>query len=199
MINLKKNNYGFTNNQSKKNSILYLVKNLDELAKISLLKKDEINLILKNFEEKVDEKISILPNLKNNSLLASAVLIPSKVHRKSTIDKAAKIAQKIENRIWNIHFSLSFSNDEIYDFLLGWGLSFYKFSLENNTAKIKSLNLNSIKNFPKKMINKCENEILGIFLARNLINLPSNYLNPEEYEKKNINYFLRKKYKNKSF
>ena len=200
MIDLKKEiNIGFTNNENKNNSNLYLVKNLDELLKISLLKKEEIKLILKNFGEKRDGKISILPNLKNNTLLAAVVLIPSKIHRESTIDKAAKIAQEIESKIWNIHFSFSFSNDEIYDFLLGWGLSFYKFSLENNVAKVKFLNLNNIKNFPAKMISKCENEIKGIFLARNLINLPSNYLNPEEYEKKILALFNDKNIKTKVF
>ena len=163
MINLKKNNIGFTKNENKNNSILYLVKDLDELVKIKLLKKDEISLFLKNFKRETERELSILPNLKNNSLLATAILIPSKVHRKSTIDKAAKIAQIIDNKIWNIHFSSSFSNEEIYDFLLGWGLSFYKFSIRNTSTKMKYLNLNSIKNFPTKMINKCKNEIKGFF------------------------------------
>ncbi len=199
MINLKKNNIGFTKNENKNNSILYLVKDLDELVKIKLLKKDEISLFLKNFKRETERELSILPNLKNNSLLATAILIPSKVHRKSTIDKAAKIAQIIDNKIWNIHFSSSFSNEEIYDFLLGWGLSFYKFSIRNITTQMKYLNLNSIKNFPTKMINKCKNEIKGFFLARNLINLPANYLNPEEYEKKILNIFFDKDIKTKVF
>ena len=199
MINLKKNNIGFTKNENKNNSILYLVKDLDELVKIKLLKNDDVTLFIKNFKSDKDREINILPNLKNNILLAVAILVPSKVHRNSTIDKAAKIAQVIENKIWNVHFSSSFLKEEVYDFLLGWGLSFYKFSLRNNTTKPKYLNLNSIKNLSPETIKKCKNEIKGFFLARNLINLPANYLNPEEYEKKVLSIFFDKDIKTKVF
>ena len=65
-------------------------------------------------------------------LLSITVLKPSTVHRNSTIDNSAKISKKLKNRTWNIEFSASFSETDIYDFLIGWGLSFYKFSFNKN-------------------------------------------------------------------
>ena len=66
---------------------------------------------------------------------------------------------------------------------MGWGLSFYNFSLKAKVDKNKAINLRSLKKFPKQYFDQCKNE--RNFLARDLINLPANFLNPEEYEKGN--------------
>ena len=46
----------------------------------------------------------------------------------------------------------------------------------------KYLNILSLNNKYKNLVETCSIELKGINLARDLINLPANYLNPDQYE-----------------
>ena len=51
---------------------------------------------------------------------------------------------------------------------------------KNNVKKY--LNILSLNNKYKNLVETCSIELKGINLARDLINLPANYLNPDQYE-----------------
>ena len=95
MINLNQKLLGFTNNNSKNNSTLHIVKNFEELSKINILTKEQENFYLKKFINKQNNEIHVLPNFNNGILLAFSFVCPSKIPRKSTIDQAAKIGKLI--------------------------------------------------------------------------------------------------------
>ena len=191
LYSLNNNFYGFSNNSSKKNSTLYVVDNLDELVKKKIISKKDKQYFYEN--HKIGE-VFTKPELDNDLLLSITILKPSSTHRKSTIDTSSKIAKNLKNKNWDIYFSSNFLNIDIYNFLIGWGLSFYNFSFNKKKDKNKFLNLNSLKTFPSKLIQNCQTELDGIFLARDLINLPANLLNPSEYEKIIKREFKKKKY-----
>ena len=182
--------FGFTNNSSKKNSTLFVVDDLSRLVKSKIITQKEKSYIIENYK---NADVFTKPDFVKDVLLSITVLKPSTIHRNSTIDNSAKISKKLKNRTWNIEFSKSFSETDIYDFLIGWGLSFYKFSFNKNKDNKKLLNLKSLKSFPIRLQDHCKTELKGIFLARNLINLPANMLNPSEYEK-----IIKKNFKNKN-
>ena len=69
------------------------------------------------------------PDLNNNVGGAVAVIENSNQPRKSIIDQAAKLSSKLPIKKWTIKFIDKQTEEEIYDFLLGWGLSFYKFNI----------------------------------------------------------------------
>ena len=71
--------------------------------------------------------------------------------------------------------------------ILGWGLSFYKFNIQTNKQNKDTSQTLCVKNVKKLIkeneLEKCFAELKGIFLARDLINLPPNILTPYNYEK----------------
>ena len=134
--------FGFTNNSSKKNSTLFVVDDLSRLVKSKIITQNEKSYIIENYK---NADVFTKPDFVKDVLLSITVLKPSTVHRNSTIDNSAKISKKLKNRTWNIEFSTSFSETDIYDFLIGWGLSFYKFSFNKNKDNKKLLNLKSLK------------------------------------------------------
>ena len=107
---------------------------------------------------------------------------PNIVFRQSTIDQAAKIALKLEDKKWDVIFLSDFNKEDIYNFLLGWGLSYYNFHISKTNTSKKYLNVDSLKLTDKKILKNCKIELESIFITRDLINLPSNYLNPKKFE-----------------
>ena len=62
------------------------------------------------------------------------------------------------------------------------GIKFYKFNVLKKHNIKKYLNILSLNNKYKNLVETCSIELRGINLARDLINLPANYLNPDQYE-----------------
>ena len=112
MINLNKKFLGFVDNDNINNSDLYIFKNLNELHQNKTLNSDH----KKYFSSKKNGDVVSLPNVNKSTLTAITLVNPSIIHRKSTIDQAAKVSSQIEKKIWNIYFSKSYSINDIYDF-----------------------------------------------------------------------------------
>ncbi len=182
MLEIKSKIFNFNTQPSVRFANLFIVKNINELLDQNLINKKQNQFILNNLNYKKHNHPFYLSTENGDQLTIFSILRTSKKYRESTIDNAAKISSKLPKNFWNIYISSSFSNEEKYDFFLGWGLSFYHYKIQKNVL-IPNLRINNLRNFPRKMINNCEKELLGIFLARDLINCPSNYLNPDEYEK----------------
>ena len=199
MIEINKNFFGFNNKNNKLNSILYVVENYSEFLQKNTINESKKKYFKKAIKNNTQLDIIYISEITDDIFEAVLLLKPSKIHRKSTIDQAAKAAKYIHNTTWNVNFSPKFNNEVIYDFLFGWGLSFYKFTIEKIKDNIKYLNLKSLEKFPLKLIEKCKSELTGIYIARNLINLPPNFLNPSEYEKQIFKVFKNEKVKLKVF
>ena len=60
----------------------------------------------------------------HKNLNTIAYLNPSKNFRESTIDQAANICNLLEDRVWDLNILSQYDENDIYEFLLGWGLSF---------------------------------------------------------------------------
>ena len=131
--------------------------------------------------------MGFFPNLDNTVGGAIVLIDQSNEPRKSIIDQVAKLSSKLPKKKWHIKFIDELNDDQIFNFLLGWGLGFYKFNITkkkeknilNNTLCINQIN-RIIKNDKWK---QCLAELKSIFLARDLINLPPNMLTPQNYEK----------------
>ena len=182
--------------QKKNNSILHIANDLNQLIKQKMINQKEKIILEQNINFKKNGSVFTLPDFSKNTLKSIAISKPSKTHRKSTIDQAAIIFSKLNNQIWDITFPSNFTNDDIYDFLIGWGLSSYKFVIKTNQKNHKFLNLKNFKKLPTNFINNLKSEIDGVFLARNLINLPGNFLNPKEYERQIKNIFKGTQFEN---
>ena len=76
---------------------------------------------------------------------------------------------------------------EKYNFLLGWGLSFYKFHIKNKDKKYDINNTlctdQILKIIAKDKWQQCAAELKSIFFTRDLINLPPNILTPKTMRK----------------
>ena len=98
-----------------------------------------------------------------------------------------QLSQKLPKRKWSVQFVDEFENYEKLNFILGWGLAFYNFSIKKinkSSHEKQSLCLSQCKKeISKTSLEKCFSEIRGIFLTRDLINLPPNILTPLNYEK----------------
>ena len=135
MINLHENDFGFKINSKKSNSILHIANDLNQLIKQKMINQKEKIILEQNIDFKKNGSVFTLPDFSKNTLKSIAISKPSKIHRKSTIDQAAIIFSKLNNQIWDITFPSNFTNDDIYDFLIGWGLSSYKFVIKTNQKK----------------------------------------------------------------
>ena len=136
MINLNKKNETFVKKSSKNNSKLYLVNNLNDLLSSKLFSKKQLKNFKTNYKFNSDKPIINLFDFEKKSLITIAYLIPNKKYRESTIDQAAKICALLEDRIWDLYILSQYNKNDIYEFLFGWGLSFYEFNiLKQNKVK----------------------------------------------------------------
>ena len=177
---------GFCENKKINSIPLYLIKDINSLKLTSLISekqkiflKSTFNLELENFGFFPDE---------NNHLGGAVAIITETIEpRKSIIDQAAKLSEKLPKKKWALECLDELNNQETYNFILGWGLSFYKFNIKTNNKRSnvnQTLCIKNIKDFIKENeFQKCCAELKGIFLARDLINLPPNILTPYNYEK----------------
>ena len=177
---------GFCENKKINSIPLYLIKDINSLKLTSLISekqkiflKSTFNLELENFGFFPDE---------NNHLGGAVAIITETIEpRKSIIDQAAKLSEKLPKKKWALECLDELNNQETYNFILGWGLSFYKFNIKTNNKRSninQTLCIKNIKDLIKENeFQKCCAELKGIFLARDLINLPPNILTPYNYEK----------------
>lgn len=177
---------GFCENKKINSIPLYLIKDINSLKLTSLISekqkiflKSTFNLELENFGFFPDE---------NNHLGGAVAIITETIEpRKSIIDQAAKLSEKLPKKKWALECLDELNNQETYNFILGWGLSFYKFNIKPNNKRSninQTLCIKNIKDLIKENeFQKCCVELKGIFLARDLINLPPNILTPYNYEK----------------
>ena len=182
MIDLNKKSETFVKKSSRNNSKLYLVNNLNDLLSSKLFSEKQLKNFKTNYKFNSDKPIINLFDFDQKNLITIAYLNPNKNFRESTIDQAAKICNLLEDRVWDLNILSQYNENDIYEFLLGWGLSFYKFNILKEDNVKKYVNILSLSNKHKKLVEPCSIELRGINLARDLINLPANYLNPDQYE-----------------
>ena len=92
-----------------------------------------INLELENF--------GFFPDEDNHLGGAVAILTETIEPRKSIIDQAAQLSEKLPKRKWALECLDELNNQETYNFILGWGLSFYKFNIKPNNKLGESISL----------------------------------------------------------
>ena len=129
MIDLNKKNETFVKKSSRNNSKLYLVNNLNDLLSSKLFSEKQLNNFKTNYKFNSDKPIINLFDFDQKNLITIAYLNPNKNFRESTIDQAAKICNLLEDRVWDLNILSQYNENDIYEFLLGWGLSFYKFNI----------------------------------------------------------------------
>ena len=177
---------GFCENKKIKSIPLYVFKDIKSLNLTRLISKKQKKFLNSSFVLDL-ENFGFFPD--EQFALGGAILIVKESHepKESLIDQAAKLSQKLPKRKWSVQFVDEFENFDKLNFILGWGLAFYNFSIKkiNKTSHEKqTLCLSQCrKEVSKNSLEKCFAEIRGIFLARDLINLPPNILTPHNYEK----------------
>ena len=177
---------GFCSDKKISSIPLYIIKDLKKLETTTLISEKQKIFLNSAFSLK-RESVGFFPNLDNTVGGAIVLIDQSNQPRKSIIDQVAKLSSKLPKKKWHIKFIDELNDDQIFSFLLGWGLGFYKFNITkkkeknilNNTLCINQIN-RIIKNDKWK---QCLAELKSIFLARDLINLPPNMLTPQNYEK----------------
>ena len=177
---------GFCENKKNNSIPLYLIKDINSLKLTNLISKKQKIFLKSTFNLEL-ENFGFFPDEDNHLGGAVAIITENIEPRKSIIDQAAKLSAKLPKKKWALKCLDKLNDQEKYNFVLGWGLSFYKFNIKTNN---KSSNINqtlcikNIKDFIKENeFKKFCAELKGIFLARDLINLPPNILTPYNYEK----------------
>ena len=119
-----------------KNSKLFILRKINDIKKIKTLSKIQLDKLIKNYNLDLQEPVLNLTDFNSDNSISIALLHPNIVFRQSTIDQAAKIALKLEDKKWDVIFLSDFNKEDIYNFLLGWGLSYYNFHIsKTNTSK----------------------------------------------------------------
>ena len=177
---------GFCENKKINSIPLYLIKDINSLKLTSLISEKQKIFLKSTFNLEL-ENFGFFPDEDNHLGGAVAIITETIEPRKSIIDQAAKLSKKLPKKKWALECLDELNNQETYNFILGWGLSFYKFNIKpNNKRSIinQTLCIKNIKDLIKENeFQKCCAELKGIFLARDLINLPPNILTPYNYEK----------------
>ena len=177
---------GFCENEKKSSIPLYIIKDINSLKLTNLI--SEKQKIFLNSTFNIDqERYGFFPD-ENNYLGGAVAIIRESIEpRQSVIDQAAKLTTKLPKKKWAIKCIDTLKDNEKYNFILGWGLSFYKFNIQTNKQNKDTSQTLCVKNVKKLIkeneLEKCFAELKGIFLARDLINLPPNILTPYNYEK----------------
>ena len=190
----------FVSKLTQKNEILAIVTNKKSLSEFKELDKNLLSKINhavnnENFEFNKFSSLEII-NDKNNSFSKIIIISPGKKNSISGNDfaiiggKINQISSKSKNRKVSVLVANDFFNDEnLVEIGFGATLNTYKFDKYKSKKKaIKQINeIIIISKNAVKLKNKFrqKNSVAeGIFLARDLVNEPSNILNPEEYAKR---------------
>ena len=190
----------FVSKLTQKNEILALVTNKKSLSEFKELDKNLLSKINhainnENFEFNKFSSLEII-NDKNNSFSKIIIISPGQKNSISGNDfaiiggKINQISSKSKNRKVSVLVANDFFNDEnLVEIGFGATLNTYKFDKYKSKKKaIKQVNeIIIISKNAVKLKNKFRQKSSvaeGIFLARDLVNEPSNILNPEEYAKR---------------
>ena len=190
----------FVNKLSEKKETLVIVSDRSSMPKIAGLGQktlNSINLAIKNENFKFN-KLQTLEIISSDKLGYSKIIIiglgedPSVSLRESDLigGKITQLNSKTNSNI-DVLVSKNISNDESM-LRIGYGsiLATYKFdkykSKKSKTNFSKTIKLVSNKNSRSlsKKFNHNKSIAEGVFLARDLVNEPSNILNPEDYAKR---------------
>jgi len=190
----------FVNKLSEKKETLVIVSDRSSMPKIAGLGQktlNSINLAIKNENFKFN-KLQTLEIISSDKLGYSKIIIiglgedPSISLRESDLigGKITQLNSKTNSNI-DVLVSKNISNDESM-LRIGYGsiLATYKFdkykSKKSKTNFSKTIKLVSNKNSRSlsKKFNHNRSVAQGVFLARDLVNEPSNILNPEDYAKR---------------
>jgi leucyl aminopeptidase len=190
----------FVNKLSEKKETLVIVSDRSSMPKIAGLGQktlNSINLAIKNENFKFN-KLQTLEIISSDKLGYSKIIIiglgedPSVSLRESDLigGKITQLNSKTNSNI-DVLVSKNISNDESM-LRIGYGsiLATYKFdkykSKKSKTNFSKTIKLVSNKNSRSlsKKFNHNKSVAQGVFLARDLVNEPSNILNPEDYAKR---------------
>ena len=190
----------FVNKLSEKKETLVIVSDKSSMPKIAGLGQktlNSINLAIKNENFKFN-KLQTLEIISSDKLGYSKIIIiglgedPSISLRESDLigGKITQLNSKTNSNI-DVLVSKNISNDESM-LRIGYGsiLATYKFdkykSKKSKTNFSKTIKLVSNKNSRSlsKKFNHNKSVAQGVFLARDLVNEPSNILNPEDYAKR---------------
>ena len=136
-----KNLLGFCEDKNIKSLPLYIFSDLNNFNSTDLVNVEQKRFLKSAFNL---EKDNFGFFSYKNGLLAGAISIikASREPKKSIIDQAAKLSKKLPNKKWAINFVSTFEKIDKYNFFLGWGLSFYNFSIEGkkeNLTKSRTL------------------------------------------------------------
>ena len=177
---------GFCENEKNNSIPLYIIKDINSLKLTNLISEKQKVFLNSTFNIKQDY-FGFFPDKDNYLGGAVAIIRESNEPRESIIDQAAKLTTTLPKKKWALRYLDKFKNNDKYNFILGWGLSFYNFKIQtikkNNDAS-QTLCIKNVKKLIKENeLQKCFAELKGIFLARDLINLPPNILTPYNYEK----------------
>ena len=190
----------FVSKLTEKNEILALVTDKKSLSGFKELDKNllsKINHVVncENFEFSKFASLEII-NDKNNLFSKIIIISPGQKSLVSGNDlaiiggKINQISSKSKNKKVSVLVASEFSNDEnLVEIGFGATLNTYKFDKYKSKKKaIKQINeITIISENAVKLKNKFKQKksvAEGIFLARDLVNEPSNILNPEEYAKR---------------
>ena len=190
----------FVNKLSEKKETLVIVSDRSSMQKIAGLGQktlNSINLAIKNENFKFN-KLQTLEIISSDKLGYSKIIIiglgedPSVSLRESDLigGKITQLNSKTNSNI-DVLVSKNISNDESM-LRIGYGsiLATYKFdkykSKKSKTNFSKTIKLVSNKNSRSlsKKFNHKKSVAQWVFLARDLVNEPSNILNPEDYAKR---------------
>ena len=177
---------GFCENKKIKSIPLYLFKDIKSLNSTNLISEKQKKFLNTSFALDL-QHFGFFPDEQFALGGAIAIVKKSLEPKESLIDQAAYLSQKLPKRKWSVQFVDEFDNFDKLNFILGWGLAFYNFSIKKinkNSYENQALCLSECrKEVSKNSLENCFAEIRGIFLARDLINLPPNILTPFNYEK----------------
>jgi leucyl aminopeptidase len=177
---------GFCKNEKNASIPLYIIKDINSLKLTNLISEKQKIFLNSTFNIEQDY-FGFFPD-ENNYLGGAVAIIRESIEpRQSVIDQAAKLTSKLPKKKWALKCIDKLKDNEKYNFILGWGLSFYKFNIQTskkNNQVSQALCLKNVKKLIKEReFQKCFAELKGIFIARDLINLPPNILTPYNYVK----------------
>ncbi len=190
----------FVSKLAEKNEILALItnkKSLSEFKELDENLKSKINHVVNNENFDFNKFSSLeIANDENSSFSKIIIISPGQKNLKSGNDlaiiggKINQISSKSKNKKVSILVASEFSDDKsLVEIGFGATLNTYKFDKYKSKKKVtKQINeIIIISKNAAKLKNKFKQKNAvaeGIFLARDLVNEPSNILNPEAYAKK---------------
>ena len=190
----------FVSKLTEKNEILALItdkKSLSEFKELDENLKSKINHVVNNENFDFNKFSSLeIANDENSSFSKIIIISPGQKNLKSGSDlaiiggKINQISSKSKNKKVSILVASEFSDDKsLVEIGFGATLNTYKFDKYKSKKKVtKQINeIIIISKNAAKLKNKFKQKNAvaeGIFLARDLVNEPSNILNPEAYAKK---------------